>query len=152
MSLCNWTPGQQKNEKQGAFLWQLWPFTLLLECYITISLLNLMLMLCGLLQKDLCTGKWDLEENYLEQNYCHACHTRFAVFFPGSPALLHKFSIVYNSYQFWWHSSEKYKREKLPKREMEKRSTNGKNENVSSGEIILIIYLSFSNGYCKNIN
>ena len=112
----------------------------------------LMLMLCGLLQNDLCKGKWDLEENYLEQNYCHVCHTRFAVFFPGSPALLHKFSIVYNSYQFWWHSSEKYKREKLPKREMEKRSTNGKNENVSSGEIILIIYLSFSNGYCKNIN
>ena len=34
---------------------------------------------------------------------------------------------------------------------MEKRSTNGKNENVSSGEIILIIYLSCSNGYCKNI-
>ena len=109
-------------------------------------------MLCGLLQKDLFKGKWDLEENYLEQNYCHACHTRFAVLFPGSPALLHKFSIVYNNYQFWWHSSEKYKREKLPKGEMEKRSTNGKNENVSSGEIILIIYLSCSNGYCKNIN
>lgn len=34
---------------------------------------------------------------------------------------------------------------------MEKRSTNGKNDNVSSGEIILIIYLSCSNGYCKNI-
>lgn len=123
------------------------------RCYLSVTSWSvyLTLMLCGLLQKDLFKGKWDLEENYLKQNYCHSCHTRFAVFFSGSPFLLHKFSIVYNSYQFWWHSSEKYKREKLPKGEMEKRSTKiGKNENLCSGEII--IYLSCSNGYCKNIN
>lgn len=99
--------------------------------------LHLTLMLCGLLQKDLFKGRWDLEESYLKQNYCHACHT-WQGMLSSLLVLFHKFSIVY--YQFWWHSSAKYKREKLPKGEIEKRSKNGRNENVSSGEIILIIY------------
>ena len=27
-------------------------------------------------------GKWSLAKSCFKQNYCHACHTRFAVFFP----------------------------------------------------------------------
>ena len=36
----------------------------------------------GPLQKDLFQGKWSLSKSCLKQNYCHPCHTRFAVFFP----------------------------------------------------------------------
>ena len=44
--------------------------------------LHLTSMFSGLLQKDLFKGKWILAKSYFKQNYCHACHTRFAVFFP----------------------------------------------------------------------
>ena len=26
--------------------------------------------------------RWSLDESFFKQNYCHACHTRFAFFFP----------------------------------------------------------------------
>ena len=39
-------------------------------------------MFSDLLRKDLFKGKWSLAKSYFKQNYCHACHTRFAVFFP----------------------------------------------------------------------
>ena len=39
---------------------------------------HLIPMFSGPLQKDLFKGKW----RCFKQNYCHACHTRFAVFFP----------------------------------------------------------------------
>ena len=45
---------------------------------------HLTLMFSGLLQKDLFKGKRSLAKGYFKQNYCHACHTRFAVFFPPS--------------------------------------------------------------------
>ena len=31
------------------------------------------------LQKDLFKGEWSLAKTYFKQNYCHTCHTRFAV-------------------------------------------------------------------------
>ena len=37
---------------------------------------------CFFLQKDLFKRKWSLAKSYFKQNYCHPCHTRFAVFFP----------------------------------------------------------------------
>ena len=43
--------------------------------------LHLTLRLSRLLQKDLFKGKWSLGKSCLKQNYCSACHTRFAVFF-----------------------------------------------------------------------
>ena len=43
---------------------------------------HLTLMFSGLLQIDLFKGKWSLEKSYFKQNYCHACHKRFAFFFP----------------------------------------------------------------------
>ena len=36
----------------------------------------------GPLQKDLFKGKWSLAKSCFKQNYCHASHSRFAVFFP----------------------------------------------------------------------
>ena len=39
-------------------------------------------MFSCLVQKDLFKRKWSLAKSYFKQNYCHACHTRFAVFFP----------------------------------------------------------------------
>ena len=43
---------------------------------------HLILMFSGLLQIDLFKGKWSLAKSYFKQNYCHACHKRFAFFFP----------------------------------------------------------------------
>ena len=40
------------------------------------------LMFSGLLQKGLFKGRCSLVKCFFKQNYCHACHTRFAVFFP----------------------------------------------------------------------
>ena len=45
---------------------------------------KLTLMFSGLLQKDLCKGKLSLAKSYFKKNYCHACHTRIAAFFPFS--------------------------------------------------------------------
>ena len=39
-------------------------------------------MFSRLLQKGLFKERWSLAKRHLKQNYCHACHTRFAVFFP----------------------------------------------------------------------
>ena len=39
-------------------------------------------MFSAMLDIDLFKGKWSLAKSYLKQNYCHPCHTRFAVFFP----------------------------------------------------------------------
>ena len=44
--------------------------------------LHLTTMFTGPLQRDLFKGRWSLAERCLKQNSCHACHTKFAVFFP----------------------------------------------------------------------
>ena len=44
--------------------------------------LPISLLFSGLLKKGLYKGRWSLAESFFNQNYCHACHTRFAVFFP----------------------------------------------------------------------
>ena len=43
---------------------------------------SLKLMFAGLLHKDLSKGGSSSAKTFFKQNYCHACHTRFAVFFP----------------------------------------------------------------------
>ena len=50
--------------------------------YVFCRDLHLTSMFSGLSQKDLFKGRWILAKSYFKQNYCHACHTRFAVFFP----------------------------------------------------------------------
>ena len=50
--------------------------------YVFCRDLHLTSMFSGRLPKDLFKGKWILAKSYFRQNYCHACHTRFAVFFP----------------------------------------------------------------------
>ena len=44
--------------------------------------LHLPLIFSGLLQTDLFKERWSLAESYFKQNFCHPCHTRFAVVFP----------------------------------------------------------------------
>ena len=51
-------------------------------------------MFSGPLQKDLLKGKWNLAKSCFKQNYCPACHTRFAVFLSSSPVLLRKFTTM----------------------------------------------------------
>ena len=50
--------------------------------YVFCRDLHLTSMFSGLLQKNLFKGKWILAKSFFKQNYCHACHTRVAVFFP----------------------------------------------------------------------
>ena len=57
---------------------------LLLEHFLWWSSLCLIVKIIfpGLLQKDLFKGGWSSADKFFKQNYCHACHTRFAVFLP----------------------------------------------------------------------
>ena len=64
--------------RQIACAWRTWQ-----GYYVRIlSWSSLTSMFSGLLQKDLFKGKWSLAKRFFKQNYCHACHIRFAVFFP----------------------------------------------------------------------
>ena len=56
-----------------------------LTSYCLHVLLWFTLMFSGLLQKDLFKGGWSLAKNFFKPNYCHACHTRFSIFFPLPP-------------------------------------------------------------------
>ena len=55
---------------------------LLLEHFLWWSSLVVKIIFPGLLQKDLFKGGWSSADKFFKQNYCHACHTRFAVFLP----------------------------------------------------------------------
>ena len=55
---------------------------LLLEHFLWWSSLLVKIIFPGLLQKDLFKGGWSSADKFFKQNYCHACHTRFAVFLP----------------------------------------------------------------------
>ena len=33
---------------------------------------------------DVFRGRWSLAQKFFKQNYCHTCHTKFAVFFPSA--------------------------------------------------------------------
>ena len=59
-------------------MWQTWRGC----CLRVLSGIHLTLMFFALLQKDLFKGMWSLAEGFFKQNYCHACHTMFAVVFP----------------------------------------------------------------------
>ena len=67
-----------KRGRQNAFVWQTshcYYLRVLSWCYLNI---NIFLSL----QKDPFKGKWSLVKSYFFQNYCHAWHTRLAVFVP----------------------------------------------------------------------
>ena len=75
IDLRNRTAGRRG--RQIACAWRTWQgYNLRI-----LSWSSLTSMFSGLLQKDLFKGKWSLAKSYFKQNYCHACHTRFAVFF-----------------------------------------------------------------------
>ena len=75
VSLRNRTAGRRGREIACA--WQTWQ-----GYYLRfLSWSSLTSMFSDLLRKDLFKGKWSLAKSYFKQNYCHACHTRFAVLF-----------------------------------------------------------------------
>ena len=55
---------------------------LLLEHFLWWSSLIVKIIFPSLLQKDLFKGGWSSADKFFKQNYCHTCHTRFAVFLP----------------------------------------------------------------------
>ena len=67
----------QRRRRQKPCVWQTWHAYYLHVCR-DVQLIQLCF---DLLQKDLLKGRWSLAEIIFKQNYCHACHTRFAVFF-----------------------------------------------------------------------
>ena len=68
----------ERRERQNARVWQTWRGHYLR----VLSGIQLTLMFLALVQKDLFNGMSSLVEGFFKQNYCHACHTRFAVDFP----------------------------------------------------------------------
>ena len=103
VSLRNRTAGRRG--RQIACVWRTWQGYNLR----VLSWSWLTSMFSGLLQKDLFKRKWSLAKSYFKQNYCHVCHTRFAVFFsPPSycacSLLIHSLSVM-----FWgWKWTELY--------------------------------------------
>ena len=76
VSLRNRTAGRRR--RQTSCVWQTWQGYHLW----VLSWSSLNTKVSGPSQKDLFKGKWSLAKSCFKQNYCHACHTRFAVFFP----------------------------------------------------------------------
>ena len=62
--------GRERKEDGKTLVWQTWQ-----GYYVRV------LTWSGPLQKELFKGKWSLTKSCFKQNYCHACQTRFAVFF-----------------------------------------------------------------------
>ena len=72
--------GRQEEEEDGKTLvWGKWDRAI---NWLFCRDCQLKLRFSGLLQKDLLKGNWSWAKSCFKQNYCHACHTRFAVFFP----------------------------------------------------------------------
>ena len=88
-------------KQQNFCVWQTWQGYNLRDCCDP----HLTLLCSGPLRKYLFKGRWSLAENYFKQNFCHACHTRFAVLL-CSTILLHiqKFTIVW----FYKECTSKY--------------------------------------------
>ena len=55
---------------------------LLLACFVAIFTKHQCLLVLYIKNCLKCPRKVKFGENLFQQNYCHACHTRFAVFFP----------------------------------------------------------------------
>ena len=62
-------------------------------------------MFSAILHTDLFKGKWSLAKSYLKQNYCHPCHTRFAVFFP-LPSCYVSWSLFFSLVLVWLSQRE----------------------------------------------
>ena len=100
MSLRNRTAGRRG--RQIACVWRTWQGYNLR----VLSWSWLTSMFSGLLQKDLFKRKWSLAKSYFKQNYCHVCHTRFAIFFPLP-------SCCVSSLISWQNETAKFYRENL---------------------------------------
>ena len=75
--------------RQNACAWQKWQdyYVRVLSWYIHITL-----TFTSLYKKIPFKGEWSLAKSCFKQNYCHACYTRFAVFFPLPSGCVNKFT------------------------------------------------------------
>ena len=98
MSLRNSTA--ERRGQQNACVWQTWQ-----GYYLRfVSWSSLKLMFSGLFQKHLFKGRWSLTEIVFEQNFCHACLARFAVFFP-LPSCCVSLLLYTQWTRQWWHNT-----------------------------------------------
>jgi len=87
----------ERRGRQNAWVWQTWR-----GYYLRVlSRILLTLMFPALLQKDLFKGMWSLAETKQKQNYCHACHTRFAVVFPLPSCWVSSLIMELKQRHFW---------------------------------------------------
>ena len=68
----------ERRGRQNAWVWQTWRGYYLL----VLSRIHSTSLFLARLQKDLFKGMWSLAEGFFNENYCHGCHTRFALVFP----------------------------------------------------------------------
>ena len=65
----------------GVVGWKVWPVSNFAQQHAP-TLVKVLWNWPLVFYKNLFKGKWSLAKRYFKQNYCHACHTKFAVFFP----------------------------------------------------------------------
>ena len=94
---------------------------LLIACFVGKSLLTLMFF--ALLQKDLFKGMWSLAEGFFKQNFCHACHTRFAVVFPLLSCCVSLLFLSAVTEQSWETLTASRRRGRWERREGKKKET-----------------------------
>ena len=71
----------ERRRRQNACVWQTWQ-----GCYLRVlSWSSFNIIVSVFLHRDVIKGMWSLAKRFLKQNYCHARHTRFTVFFPLPP-------------------------------------------------------------------
>ena len=66
--------------RQNAYAWQKWQAMTI--TYVFCRDIHLTLKFTSLYRKIPFKAEWSLAKSWFKQNYCHACYTRFAVFFP----------------------------------------------------------------------
>ena len=70
---------QDRRGRQTAFVWQTWQGYYLRV--LSRSSLNITVFWSFTKRSVYSRGRWSLAGNFSKHNYCHACQTRFAVFF-----------------------------------------------------------------------
>ena len=71
----------ERRRRQNACVWQTWQGC----CLRVLSWSSFNIIVSVFLHRDLIKGMWSSAKSFLKQNYCHARHTRFNVFFPLPP-------------------------------------------------------------------
>ena len=80
----------ERRGRQNACAWQKWQVMTI--TYAFCRDIHLTLKFTSLYRNIPFKGEWSLAKSWFKQNYCHACYTRFAVFFPLPSGCVIKFT------------------------------------------------------------